>query len=139
MAAEWGPALNDIRHTVAANAVLELPLGFSAGGIFLAYSGRPYTAQLGYDFNGDGTLNDRPQGVGKGTLAGDSFKKLDLFLAKTFRFGGRYSLIVRAEAFNALDTLNPTAYGNIAGTATYALATAAAPPRTFQLSARVGF
>ena len=79
MDAEWGPALNDIRHTIAANAVAELPLGFTAGGIFLAYSGRPYTAQLGYDFNGDGTNNDRPQGVGKGTLTGKAFAKLDLF------------------------------------------------------------
>ena len=85
MDAEWGPALNDIRHTVAANAVAELPLGFSAGGIFLAYSGRPYTAQLGYDFNGDGTDNDRPHGVGKGTLTGKAFAKLDLFVNKEFR------------------------------------------------------
>jgi hypothetical protein len=139
MDAEWGPALNDIRHTVAANAVFELPLGFSAGGIFLAYSGRPYTAQVGYDLNGDGSDNDRPLGVGKGTLTGDAFRKLDLFLAKTFKFGGRYSVTLRAETFNALDTLNETAYGSIVGTETYGQATAAGAPRTFQLSTRFGF
>ena len=137
--AEWGPALNDIRHSVAANAVVGLPLGFTAGGIFLAYSGRPYTAALGFDANGDGSDNDRPQGVGKGTLTGNSFSKLDLFVDKAFRFGRSYRVNLRLEAFNALDRLNRTAYGNLVDTETYQLATSAAAPRSFQLSARFDF
>ena len=137
--AEWGPALNDIRHTLAANAVVGLPVGFSAGGIFLAYSGRPYTAALGYDFNGDGTDNDRPQGVGKGTLKGDGFSKLDLFLDKAFHFGRSKKVTLRAEVFNALDRLNRTGYGNIVDTETYQVATSAGAPRSFQLSARFDF
>ena len=139
MDAEWGPALNDIRHTIAANAVAELPLGFTAGGIFLAYSGRPYTAQLGYDFNGDGTNNDRPQGVGKGTLTGKAFAKLDLFVNKEFRLAGQCKLNLRLEAFNALDRLNETEYGNLVDTETYQRATSAAAPRSLQVSARFEF
>ena len=137
--AEWGPALNDIRHTIAANAVVGLPYGFSAGGIFLAYSGRPYTAALGFDFNGDGNDNDRPQGVGKNTLKGEPFAKLDLFVDKAIRFGRSYRVNLRLEAFNALDRLNRTAYGNLVDTETYQVATSAAAPRSFQLSARFDF
>jgi hypothetical protein len=139
MDAEWGPALNDIRHTVAANAVVQLPLGFTTGGIFLAYSGRPYTAQVGVDLNGDGSDNDRPLGVGKGTLKGESFSKLDLFVNKAFSFGRSYKVNVRVEAFNALDRLNETAYGNLVDTETYQRATSAAAPRSLQLSARFEF
>ena len=139
MDAEWGPSLNDIRHTIAANAVVQLPWGFSTGGIFLAYSGRPYTAQAGSDLNGDGSDNDRPPGVGKGTLEGESFSKLDLFVNKAFSFGRSYKVNVRLEAFNALDHLNPTAYGNIVETETYQVATSAAAPRSLQLSARFEF
>jgi hypothetical protein len=139
MAAEWGPSLNDLRHTLAANGTVQLPWGFSVGGIFLAYSGRPYTAQLGYDYNGDGVINDRPPGVGKDTLTGDWFRELDLFLNKAFKFKERYQLIVRLEAFNVFDTLNKNNYGNIVGTNTYLIATGAFPPRQLQVSARFAF
>lgn len=139
MDAEWGRALNDIQHTVAANGLLQLPWGFSTGGIFLAYSGRPFTAQAGYDRNGDGIINDRPPGVGKGTLEGDGFSKLDLFLAKTFSFSQRYRLMLRAECFNVFDTLNTTGFGTIVGTGTFEKATSAFAPRSFQLSTRFSF
>ena len=139
MDAEWGPSLNDIRHTLAINGLASLPWGFSTGGIFLAYSGRPYTAQLGYDFNGDGTNNDRPEGVGKGTLQGDGFSKLDLFLAKDFTIAGTNHLILRVEAFNVFDTLNKTGFGSFVDTETFGVATSAFAPRTFQLSARFNF
>ena len=138
MDAEWGYSLNDIRHTIAFNGLYYLPYGFSIGGIYLAYSARPYTAQLGYDYNGDGNANDRPAGIEKNTLRGKSFHKLDLFLGKTFRLSSLY-LILRAEAFNILNIRNVAGFGSVVDTLTYQIATAAYAPRVFQLSVRVSF
>jgi outer membrane receptor protein involved in Fe transport len=139
MGAEWGPSLNDLRHVIASNATVRLPWGFSTGGIFVAYSGRPYTAYLGYDYNGDGVNSDRPQGVGKGTLTGTWFRQFDLFLNKTVRFNNRWHVVLRVEAYNVFDILNETGFGSTVGTATYGVATGARMPRTLQLSARLNF
>jgi hypothetical protein len=58
---------------------------------------------------------------------------------KAFSFGRSYKVNVRVEAFNALDRLNETAYGNLVDTETYQRATSAAAPRSLQLSARFEF
>jgi hypothetical protein len=136
--AEWGPSLNDIRHTIAFNGLYYLPWGFSVGGIYLAYSGRPYTAQLGFDLNGDGVANDRPAGEGKNSLRGEWFHKLDMFISKTFRFRST-GFTLRADIFNVLNRRNQAGFGNILGTVTYQMATSAFDPRSFQLSARFSF
>jgi len=138
MDADWGYSLNDLRHTISFNGLYYLPYGFSLGGIYMAYSGRPYTAQLGYDYNGDGVSNDRPPGVGKNTLRGDWFHKLDFFISKSFKISS-FALTLRADAFNILNIRNMGDYGNIVGTLTYKVATWAYDPRTFQLAARVSF
>ncbi|MGQ9647489.1 MAG: TonB-dependent receptor [Thermodesulfobacteriota bacterium] len=135
MDAEWGYSLNDLRHVFALNGVYYLPYGFSVGGIFIAYSGRPYSASLGYDYNGNGVF-DRPLGMGKNTLRGkDWFKKLDLFVAKSFSLR-RYQLSFRLDAFNVLNSLNVGGYGSTVDTLVYQLATYAYSPRELQLSVR---
>jgi hypothetical protein len=139
MAAEWGPSLNDIRHTIAANGTVQLPWQLSTGGILFAYSGRPYTAQLGYDYNGDGVISDRPPGVGKNTLTGTWFRQLDLFINKAIPLRAHTQVLLRLEAFNVFDTLNKTSFGNIVGTTTYGIATSAYGARSVQLAARFTF
>ena len=138
MAAEWGYSLNDLRHVLSINGLYYLPLGVSIGGIYIAYSGRPYTAQLGSDYNGDGTNNDRPVGVGKDTLRGEWYQKLDMFISKEFRINST-RLTLRADAFNILNIRNITDYGNILNTLTYQIAQTAYDPRTIQLAARFSF
>jgi hypothetical protein len=135
---EWGYSLNHVRHAVAFNGLWYLPYGFSIGSIYVAYSGRPYTAQLGYDYNGDGNNNDRPDGIGKNTLIGDWYHKLDFFINKEFALKST-RLILRAEVFNVLNRRNVYGYGNIIDTLTYGVATEAYDPRILQLSARISF
>jgi outer membrane receptor protein involved in Fe transport len=139
MAAEWGPSLNDLRHVISSNGTVQLPWGFSTGGIFFAYSGRPYTAYLGYDYNGDGANSDRPAGVGKNSLTGTWFRQLDVFVNKDLRLKSRLKLVLRIEAYNLLDTLNKTGFGSTVGSPTYQVPTSARMPRTMQVSARVTF
>ena len=59
---------SDVRHRVSvslySNAIKNLSASFSLS----ASSGSPYTIRTGYDNNGDSIFNDRPAGVGRGTL-----------------------------------------------------------------------
>ncbi len=63
--AEWGPAADDIRHRIFSFFTTDLGWGLRAGLNVRAMSGRPYTVTTGFDDNGDGVLNDRPDGYGR--------------------------------------------------------------------------
>ena len=83
---------------------------------------------------------------GRNILIGPSFSRVDLGLAKVLKLAGRVNLHLRAEAFNAFNTvsftgLNTTvrfdATGNPAGG--YAQVTSAAPGRVLEFGARLTF
>jgi len=87
LAAEWGPAVNDIRHrlNLAFNnqIVRNLMIGLNMSG----NTAPAYTLLTGRDDNGDGVFNDRPLGVGRNTLRASAKAELNLFLAYQFAFG----------------------------------------------------
>ena len=87
LAAEWGPAMNDIRHrlNLAFNnqIVRNLMIGLNMSG----NTAPAYTLLTGRDDNGDGVFNDRPLGVGRNTLRASARAELNLFLAYQFAFG----------------------------------------------------
>jgi len=73
---EWAPSAFDQRNVFSMSYVYTPPVWHADGaarfaaavvnrwmisGIGSWYSGSPVTTQIGYDFNGDGILNDRPQ------------------------------------------------------------------------------
>lgn len=73
---EWGPSAFDQRNVFSMSYVYNPPIWHADGaakfaaavvnrwtisGIGSWYSGSPVNTQIGYDFNGDGILNDRPQ------------------------------------------------------------------------------
>ena len=137
---EWGPSMQDIRHTVTASATVPLVLGLRSTWQFQARSGAPYTLTTGRDDNADGIINDRPEGIGRNTLRADATWDLGLRLGRTFGFGGastrpapqggrgagrmngreasgdasRYSVELFANATNVLNHVNYLAYsGNV--------------------------
>ena len=60
--AEWGPASDDIRHRFFSFVSTDLMWGLRLGLNYRAQSGRPYNITSGLDSNGDGVINERPEG-----------------------------------------------------------------------------
>jgi hypothetical protein len=74
LAAEWGPASNDVRHRLGAFFGANWFRNFNANLNANFSSGTPYTIRTGFDDNGDQIFNDRPLGVGRNSVRGaDAF------------------------------------------------------------------
>jgi hypothetical protein len=71
LAAEWGPAGNDVHNRFGAFFGAGWLKNFNANLNFFYQSGSPYTIRTGLDDNGDQIFNDRPFGVGRNSLRGD--------------------------------------------------------------------
>ena len=83
---------------------------------------------------------------GRNILIGPSFNRVDLGIAKVFALTGRMKLHIRAEAFNAFNSvsftnLNTTVRFDAAGNPTggFGAVTAAAPARVMEFGARLTF
>ncbi len=70
LAAERGPAGDDIRHRLTALVGLRLPKGLRLDATVRGSSGAPYDVTTGRDENGDGVSNDRPAGLGRDAARG---------------------------------------------------------------------
>jgi outer membrane receptor for ferrienterochelin and colicin len=86
--AEWGPSSQDIRHRLNAMVNFSLPSDFRVGIGANAQSGSPYTITTGRDTNGDGVVNDRPDGVGRNSARGDARWDMSARITKSITFGG---------------------------------------------------
>ena len=76
-------------------------------GLMTYGSGRPVSARIIGDANRDGNMsNDRLPGYSRNAFLGPNYMTADLRLARRFRFGGRLSLELMAEAFNAFNRDN---------------------------------
>jgi hypothetical protein len=92
LAAEWGPAANDIRHRlnlafnnqVIRNVIMSFNVNTSTA--------PAYTLLTGRDDNGDGVFNDRPALVGRNTLRAGGQTTLNVLLGYQFAFGQRAPL-----------------------------------------------
>ncbi|HYT77204.1 MAG TPA: hypothetical protein VEL79_20780, partial [Vicinamibacterales bacterium] len=87
LAAEWGPAANDVRQrlnlTFNNQIVRNLLVGFNVN----AATPEAYTLLTGRDDNSDGIFNDRPAGVGRNTLRTTGQTTLNMQLGYQFAFG----------------------------------------------------
>ena len=86
------------------SGIYQLPLDFQVSGIVQLAGARPFTTYYGYDFNGDGVRNDRPNELGD--QDGDEFFQADLRLAKYFKFGKSMNVEASIDVFNVFDTVN---------------------------------
>ena len=85
--AEWGPSSRDARHRLFAMVGTGLPYGLRMMAMSIVSSASPYTITTGFDTNGDGVANDRPEGVGRNTERGAASWNVNLRLSKAFTFG----------------------------------------------------
>jgi hypothetical protein len=103
--ADYGPSLNDIRHTLNAAVNVVAPWGIDVGVMGTYLSAPPYNVLTGDDDNGDGNLNDRPPGVERNSARGDPLWTVNLHLAKSFAIGKVKAQLI-GECFNLFNHVN---------------------------------
>ncbi len=156
---DWGPSDLDLRHQAVISGVYTAPYRFTFS-FFGRYNSKfPYTALLSGDANQDQFNFDRPgpdpnlgltSHLGRNSLRGDSFAKLDLRLSKMFTLSGPHELEIMVDVFNVTDNDNFRAFDNIFAFEDFVTGayfpnpnfgepTFAAQPRTWQVSARYRF
>ncbi len=162
LAAEWGPASNDIRHRLYGFVRTDLPYGVRASLSGSVLSGAPYTIRTGFDDNGDTIFNDRPEGVGRNTERGTWRRNVDIRLGWRPTFlgtpldrggpgggggrggGGRggpraKGVEVYANVSNLFNETNYTRFAGVLTSPLFGMPTAAASARQFEFGTRVFF
>ena len=81
LAAEWGPARNDVRHRIFGFVSTPLKFGLRTNLNMRYESGAPYNVTTGFDDNGDDVSNDRPDGIGRNSARGEGLLNIDLRLS----------------------------------------------------------
>ena len=88
LAAEWGPARNDVRHRVFGFVTTPLPLGLRVNTNMMFQSATPYNVTTGFDNNRDSVINDRPRGRrSRNSARGDGQFTMDFRLGWSKGFG----------------------------------------------------
>jgi len=159
---EKGPSDTDQRHRLVLSGSSVARAGFQLSAIVAAASARPFTPLAGADLNGDGllfadrartTVTDPTTSVGRNSERMDPEFRVDLRVSRRFVLNGATSVDVMLDMFNLFNQTNFTEVNNIfgpgsfpqlplrdaAGRVTYGLFEKAAPPRQFQLGARLTF
>jgi hypothetical protein len=89
LATEWAPNSNDPSHRLNFTLISQTLKNLQAQiGLNMA-SALPYTIRTGRDDNGDLIFNDRPAGVGRNTLRGDSQWTVNANFNYSLQFGKR--------------------------------------------------
>ena len=85
LSTEWGPAA-PVHRAMAAFNMQPVP-GLALSLNFRVQSGAPYTVTTGYDGNGDGVFNDRPEGVARNSALASSQWDLGARVSYSIGFG----------------------------------------------------
>jgi hypothetical protein len=86
---DWGPLGQDIRHQMQIGGTAQLPWRLRLQSQLRLRSAPAYNLTTGLDDNKDGVVNDRPVGVSRNSLRGESTWDVpQLALSKVFGFGG---------------------------------------------------
>jgi hypothetical protein len=162
-----GPANSDRRHNLVVSGRMEVPKthGVTLSGVLRMLSGTPFTIHdTTFDLDRNGTLFDPlPAGTYSGTspdslqnvenkggrngAVGPGFAQLDMRAGYRAKFGGRRTLDVFVDVFNATNHVNfanfGTANGDRRNAADFlrksALVATSGLPRQAQLGLRLGF
>lgn len=157
---DWGPSRQDIRHRLQVQANAPLFFGVRSNANLTVSSGVPYNMTTGRDDNDDGVFSDRPQGVGRNSLRGDTTWGLNLNLSRRFtlsgttqdgrgaqgfggpggrgNFGGR-TVELFAQARNVLNHVTHTAYTGNLSSPFFGTATSVGAPRDVNVGVRFNF
>jgi len=89
LAAEWGPAADDVRHRIFGFGHWRVAGRLRLSGQLFAQSGVPWDAITGRDDNGDTLASDRPAGTTRNAQRGGWTVDTGLRLTWDFGFGGK--------------------------------------------------
>ena len=159
---DWGPSRQDIRHRLQVQAQAPILFGVRGNVNLNISSGVPYNMTTGRDDNDDGVFNDRPVGVDRNSLRGDTTWGLNLNLSRRFslsgvtpvaqggqRFGGPggrggnngagKSMELFVQAQNVLNHVTHTGYTGNLLSPYFGLATSVGQPRDVNVGLRFNF
>jgi len=162
---ERGAATQDQKHRLVVSGLYQAPFGINLSTIITAASGRPYTALVGADLNGDGdggafpsdrartNPTDPSSAVKRNSETMDSQFNVDARVSKRFSFGSGFGIEGIIDVFNLFDRVNYTEINNIfgagafpgspvkdaAGRVTYGVYEQSLPGRQIQLGAKISF
>lgn len=141
--ADWGRADTDRLHKFDLLASSQPTKYFTLGAALSVYSGKPVNITSGGDDNHDGTLNDRPAGVRRNTMAGPGLINLDLNLSHDFPLSKAKKesrvFTVSLNSFNVLNHPNYVTYIGAISSKLFGKPVAAQPPRRMQLDVQFKF
>ena len=158
---DWGPSRQDIRHRLQVQAQAPIFFGVRGNVNLNVSSGVPYNMTTGRDTNNDGAYNDRPEGVSRNSLRGDTTWGLNLNLSRRFslsgvtpvaqggqRFGGPggrggngagKSMELFVQAQNVLNHVTHTGYTGNLLSPYFGQATSVGQPRDVNVGLRFNF
>ena len=160
---DWGPSRQDIRHRLQLQAQAPILFGIRGNVNLNVSSGVPYNMTTGRDDNDDGVFNDRPEGVTRNSLRGDTTWGLNLNLSRRFSLsgvnapvrgggqgfggpggrggnvGGGRSMEFFVQAQNVLNHVTHTGYTGNLSSPFFGLATSVGQPRDVNLGIRFNF
>lgn len=151
---ESGNAIFDQRQRLVLSGIYAAPWKITIGGVSTLASGLPYNITTGITNSGDnGATTDRPvingSVVGRNTGRGRPIYDFSPFAERALSFGSeRYSVLLRAEAFNVLNHPSFVGYSGTYGNGALpgpgfgeplAGITNQLPARSFQFSAKFNF
>ena len=159
---DWGPSRQDIRHRLQVQAQAPILFGVRGNVNLNVSSGVPYNMTTGRDDNDDGAFNDRPDGVTRNSLRGDTTWGLNLNLSRRFSLngvntpvrgggqgfggpggrggnGGGKSMELFVQAQNVLNHVTRTGYTGNLLSPFFGTATSVGQPRDVNLGVRFNF
>jgi hypothetical protein len=154
LAAEWGPANNDVRHRLNMSVNNQILRGLNVGVNVGATSGVPYSLRTGLDDNGDLVFNDRPAGVGRNTERAQGHLVLNMNVGYSWTFGppagaapevrtfeapARYRIGFFVQAQNLTNRANYTGYSGTLTSPFFRQPTAVNQPRRVEAGINFGF
>jgi hypothetical protein len=142
--ADWSISRSPV-HNVSSTLNARLPFGVFLTNRLTAHSGEHYSITTGRDEKRDGSVIDRPPGVGRNSENGPNYFNVDFNISKAFFLGGagdggtRKNVNVFANMVNAFNRVH---YGQPSGVLTspnFGRSTSATEPREIEIGVRFQF
>jgi hypothetical protein len=142
--ADWSISRSPV-HIASSTVNARLPFGIFLTQKISAHSGEHFSITTGRDDNRDGSINDRPPGVGRNSENGPKYFNVDFNVSKAFFLGGaggegtRTNVNVFANMVNAFNRVH---YGLPSGVLTspnFGRSTSAVQPREIEIGLRFQF
>jgi hypothetical protein len=146
---DWGPGPADQPYRVQLLMTSNQIRNVTANVTFLANSGQVYNWTTGFDDNGDGFVNDRPEGVGLRSLRGASQRTLNARVQYNFQMGsaaapapgqqGRYRWNLFVNVQNLTNHQNLGGYSGVETSDYFRQPTLAINPRRVDIGMGLNF